>query len=255
MRNMKEYAQTLGYSDLKLFAKKIGIKGITKLNSKEELLEVVNNVLLKRFVEIDVTLGKPGKEGVAKIVWDQKDRVHRVKKQFRPAKSGNTLKKEAELQKLASQYGISPKVFEIDTNSKHIIMEKMECGTMMDIIVKNENSGKPLLTVSQQKELLALFKKLDDTHIFHGDPNPLNFMRFPKDYPDERLVGRFGLIDYGFGKMIKPGEYKEYSGRPNESLMTVGLLVIFKKRGYKASRFPILFNSVNKAIRVQFEFE
>jgi tRNA A-37 threonylcarbamoyl transferase component Bud32 len=252
MRNMKEYVNTLSCSELKVFAKKIGVKGITKLD-KQELLDLVYKVISNRFVSLGMTSGKPGKEGIAKIVWDQKDKIHRIKKQFKNTKSGNTLTKEAEIQKLASVHGISPEIFEIDVSKKHIIMEKMDSSTLIDIIIKNEKAKKPLLSVSQQRELLALFKKLDEVGIFHGDPNPLNFMRFPLEYHKKSVAGKMGLIDYGFGKIIKSGDYKEYFGKPNESLMVVGLFIILKKRGYKASNFPLLFNSINKAIRVQFE--
>jgi tRNA A-37 threonylcarbamoyl transferase component Bud32 len=255
MRNMQEFADSLNQTQLKGFAKKIGVKGYSKADNTK-LKELVDDVLSQRFVEIDEKLGKPGKEGIAKIVWDQKDRIHRVKKQFRSAKSGNTLTKEGTLQNKASEHGISPKVLEIDVERKHLIMEKMHPRTLMDIISENNKSGKELLTTKQQNEILDLFRKLDKAGIFHGDPNPLNFLRFPPEYPNKKLVGKFGMIDYGFGKFIEGAkELKMYNGKPNEMLMTVGLLVILKKRGYEASRFPVLFNSVSKAARVQFELK
>lgn len=256
MRNMRDYVKDIdSLQDLKDFAKKLGMKGYSKL-SKEELREAIYIVLEDRFVEIGKTLGQPGKEGVAKLVWDQRDRVHRIKKQFRSTKSRNTLEKEANLQKAASTYGISPRVLEINTDKKFIVMEKMGSKTLVDIIRENKAQNKPLLSNEQQYEILGLFKRLDTIGIFHGDPNPYNFLKFPIDYHTKELRGKFGLIDYGFGKLIKgASELKVYNGKPNISLMTVGLLVLLKKKGFKASEFLVLYTSVNPVARVQFELE
>ena len=89
---------------------------------------------------------------------------------------------------------------------------------------------------------------MDDIGVFHGDPNPLNIMRFN--------TRRWGMIDFGFAKPIKGArELKMYEGRPNQSLMTVGLLVLLKKRKIDVNNFQILLNSVPKAARLQFDLE
>ena len=254
MRNMKEYANTLDHKGLKEFAKKMGMRGYSKQTSKELLETITSKLESDRFIEVGVILGKPGKEGTAKVVWDQKDRIHRVKKQFRKTKSGNTLTKEAELQNLGNEYGLSPKVLEINADEKYIIMEMMEPKTLIDVIAENKKNGRPLLSNSNQREIIELFKKLDNSGIFHGDPNPLNFMKFPSNYKNKRLAGKFGLIDYGFGKMIKGSQdLVIYSGKPNQSLMTVGLLVILKKRGFTPSSFTVLYDNISKAVKVQFD--
>ena len=265
MRNMWDYANTLNYEQLEVFAKSICVK-ITKGSNKAEILELVKTKLKDRFIELcnvnsdgkveAKILGKKGKEGIAKVVWDQRDKVHRVKKQFRKAKSANTLTREGQLQTLASSHGISPKVYEINVDDKYIVMEMMEKKTLIDIILKNKEAGRQLLSNKEQMELIDLFKRLDSIGLFHGDPNPYNFLKFPNDYHDKKVAGKFGIIDYGFGKMSENArELKLYNGKPNESLMLVGLLVILKKKGYTPSDFSVLFKNINTAVRVQFDLK
>ena len=68
------------------------------------------------------------------------------------------------------------------------------------------------LTRKQQEDLVKIYKKLDDTGVFHGDSNILNYM-----YKDRRLH----IIDFGMSspidkKLIKKLHFCSYSYRPDK---------------------------------------
>ena len=67
-------------------------------------------------------------------------------------------------------------------------MDKLD-KNLFDIL--KENKGK--LSLKTQKRMIEIFKKLDEIGVYHGDPNPLNFME--KD-------GELYIIDFGFGSKI-----------------------------------------------------
>ena len=85
-------------------------------------------------------------------------------KTFKKNKSSSKLKKEAKLQEMASEYSIAPKVIEIDTVSKYIVMEKLDIH-LLDVIKKQKRD----ITKSQQKQIINIFKCLDKAKVFHGD--------------------------------------------------------------------------------------
>lgn len=240
--------KTLDTVELRGVAELVGIKKFKSL-PRDELIDALKNKLNERFVPKGTTLGKPGKEGTAHVVWDRQDQVERVKKQFRPRKSVNTLQKEATLQNAAAEAGISPKVYHTDSEQKFIVMEKMNI-TLIEKMKRQGNS----LTPTQQREILQLFEKLDNIGIFHGDPNPLNFMYYPYDHQDPSKRNRLGIIDYGFAKRIEGArELKVYNGHPNKTLMTIGLLVYLKKRNINTSAFGVLMDTIPPQAKEQFD--
>lgn len=132
-------------------------------------------------------LGVTGKEGTVYLVTI--DGKEYAKKEFKSSKSILRVKTEADFQKKAADVGVAPNVIEISTQRPpYIIMEKMDCN-VLDVI-KNQNGE---LTEDQQKNILSLYKRLDNIGILHNDSNPLNLMYSGKDWK---------LVDYGFSKKI-----------------------------------------------------
>jgi tRNA A-37 threonylcarbamoyl transferase component Bud32 len=171
-------------------------------------------------------LGKPGKEGVTFLV-RTKDGKEYAMKTFRKQKSSTTLRKEMELQKQASKYGIAPVVIGMDTISKYIVMEKMD-KHLLDIMKKQEGDLKKI----QQYSLLKIFRKLDEAGIFHGDANLLNYM-----YKGRQLY----IIDFGMAKPITPHLTKKLStDKPNMSIMLLGLVLKLKDMNCPKSSYKYL---------------
>lgn len=146
---------------------------------------------------------------------------------FKKTKSSDKFKKEVEFLRKASYNDISPKIIyptKTQINKKDfdkiIIMELLDINLMQYLEKQNG-----LLSGSKQKEIIELFKKLDELGISHGDPNPLNILL------DKN--GSFMLIDYGFSKDITDDEIKKMNKNGldvnkknvNKRLMTFGLLL------------------------------
>jgi tRNA A-37 threonylcarbamoyl transferase component Bud32 len=120
-------------------------------------------------------------------------------------------------------------VKEFNLNSKYIIMDVIDGESMYARMKKKQ--GK--LSVKQQKELLAIFSKLDTLDIFHKDPNPLNFL-FDTD---DKLF----IIDFGFAEKSNAARHGD---APNMDQMTLGLLIKFK------TLFPrVTYNTMKKKLK------
>lgn len=161
-------------------------------------------------------LGRKGKEGTVYLTvdMDNPDKFY-AKKQFKMAKSSLKIEKEAGFQKIAAEAGISPKIVDVNLKEKFIVMEKLD-KTLYEILKQQQC----ILTVDQQKQILDLYKKLDEVGIFMNDANPLNIME--KD-------GRLYIIDFGFAKYTSHKDLKKYRN-PNYQLMPVALLSWVKNK-------------------------
>ena len=160
-------------------------------------------------------LGDKGKDGLVYLV--ERDNKQYAMKTFRENRSSALIKKEAELQRKASEVGISPGVIGVDTVFNYIVMELMDTN-LLDIMKKqNKNIAK-----NYQLQLIRIFKKLDEIGIFHSDPNPLNFM-----VKNRKMY----VIDFGFAKNIDKNVIKKYGMTPNLSLMTLGFILKLKDLG------------------------
>lgn len=159
-------------------------------------------------------LGQCGKEGVTYLVIDRNDREYAMKT-FRKSKSSTALRREYALQRLASKKGIAPRVFNYDTVSKYIVMEKMD-GHLHEEIKKQQG----ILFKYQQLRIIKIFTILDNIKVFHNDSNICNYMLKGKE---------IYLIDYGFSKEITPCVVKSLeTERPNMTLMLLGLVIKLK---------------------------
>ncbi len=210
--------------ELKQMAEKMGLQA---RRSKAEMIKDISDAFaeyeeykkdkIDKYVRYN-QLGEKGKEGTTYLVCDTNGKKYAMKT-FRKGKSSATLQREAFLQKKAAKIGVAPRVYDYDTVSKYIVMEKMD----KHLFTK----GNMELTKEDQFRLLEIFRKLDEIGVFHNDINPLNFMvKRNKIY----------LIDYGFSKEITPELIKKLKTKhPNFKLMTVGL--VLKLKGGNASPY------------------
>lgn len=159
-------------------------------------------------------LGREGKDGRTFLALDSNKKQVAVKI-FKKTKSSSSIEREAKLQIIASKYGISPKVIEYDGDAKYIAMELLDIN-LYDTFCEQDGQ----LTTEQQREIVRLFKKLDKCKIFHGDPNPLNFMK--KD-------NKWYIIDFGMARKIDEKICFRYSETPNMKYMTLGFLLQLRR--------------------------
>ena len=155
-------------------------------------------------------LGEKGKEGTTYLVKDKYGKEYAMKT-FNKKKSPKTLKNEYLLQKKASGKNITPRVYTYDPVSKYIVMDKMDKHLYDDI----KKTG--IISKKQQLRILEIFEKLDESNVFHGDANLLNYM-----VKNEQIY----IIDFGFSKEITPKLIKQLeTNRPNYHLMTIGFIL------------------------------
>jgi tRNA A-37 threonylcarbamoyl transferase component Bud32 len=185
-------------------------------------------------------LGERGKEGTTYLV-TTRDGTEYAMKTFRKQKSSATLRKEADLQKLAADLGASPNVVDIDTVSKYIVMEKMDS----HLLHAMENQG-GTLTRQQQKQIVNIYKKLDKAGVFHGDANLLNYM-----YKDGKLY----IIDFGMAREITTALTKKLgTNNPNMRIMTLGLALKLRDLKCPPSSYEHIIKYLSDEQRLQFGF-
>ena len=176
-------------------------------------------------------LGEKGKEGTTFLV-KTKDGNEYAMKTFRKTKSSDRLRKEAQLQEKASEFNISPKIIEIDTVSKYIVMEKMD-EHLIDKMKKQDGN----LTEKQQKQIIKIFKLLDTAKIFHADSNILNYM-----FKGKKLY----VIDFGMSQLIDEKLIKKLGiDTPNLTLMNLGFILKLKELKCPASSYSHLITFVS----------
>jgi tRNA A-37 threonylcarbamoyl transferase component Bud32 len=185
-------------------------------------------------------LGEKGKEGTTFLV-TTKDGTEYAMKTFRKQKSSANLRKEAELQKMAADFGISPNVIDIDTVSKYIVMEKMD-KHLVDLMKQQDGC----LTKQQQKHIINIYKKLDKAGVFHGDANLLNYM-----YKGNKLY----IIDFGLAKEITTSLVKKLgTDTPNIQIMTLGMALKLRDLKCHPSSYSYIVKNLTDDQRVQFNF-
>jgi len=224
-------SEKLNIKEMKKLAAKMGIltDGLSKATLSYELGKCTKrkNHMGDGYVFVR-KLGMTGRDGNVSCV-NYKNRRQYAKKQFRKNRSTKAIKMEAMLQQKAAKSGLSPTVKEFNLNSKYIIMDVVD-GESMYARMKTKK-GK--LSVNQQKELLAIFSKLDTLGIFHKDPNPLNFL-FDSD-------NKLFIIDFGFAEKSNSSRHGD---APNMDQMTLGLLIKFK------TLFPgVSYNTMKKTLK------
>lgn len=232
------YLRNLSFNSLKNVAEDMGISIPKKKN------ELIDNILicfkqyedykkdkLDKYKKLE-QIGNTGKEGVTYLVKTNGGRYFAMKT-FKKTKSSERLRQEADLQQIASKFGIAPKVIDIDTVSKYIVMEKMD-KHLVDVM-KEQNGD---LTEEQQKQIIHIFKKLDEAKVFHGDSNILNYM-----YKKNKLY----MIDFGMSKKIDDKLIKKLkTNTPNMSLMNLGFILKLKELDCPPSSYTYLMTFVSE---------
>lgn len=156
-------------------------------------------------------LGEKGKEGTTYLVVTADGKEYAMKT-FRKQKSSVTLRREANLQKMAADAGVAPNVIDIDTVSKYIVMEKMD-SHLYDLLKKQ----KGVLLKKYQKQIIYIYKKLDQARVFHGDVNLMNYML---------KGGKLYIIDFGMAKETTLLLTKKLgTSTPNINIMTLGMIL------------------------------
>jgi serine/threonine protein kinase len=199
----------MNFNELKKLAKKEGIitKGLSKNTLTIELKNKINGTNSDPYTIVK-QLGSKGKDANVYLVRNSKGKLY-ASKQFRKNKNISTIKKEVDMQKIAASIKLSPKIIEYDLNKKYIIMQALD-KNLFDLMKKK--NGK--ISQKYQKEMLKIFKTLDQIGIFHKDPSPLNFMLDSKD--------DLYIIDFGMASNIN----KQKDGNnPNYDQMTLGMLL------------------------------
>jgi tRNA A-37 threonylcarbamoyl transferase component Bud32 len=175
-------------------------------------------------------LGFKGKEGTTFLVKDKQNKEYAMKT-FRNNKSSDKLKQEFEFQSQVCKKGICPEVYDFDTVSKYIVMEKME-SHFYDNLMKN----KGVISQKQQIRFLEIFNILDENKIFHNDANLYNFM-----IKNKQLY----IIDFGLAKEITPKLIKKLgTSRPNFKLMSIAMILKFKDLGIPIESYSYILNQM-----------
>jgi tRNA A-37 threonylcarbamoyl transferase component Bud32 len=160
-------------------------------------------------------LGSVGKEGTTFLVEDINGEQYAMKT-FSKQKSNKNLLNESEYQKQVASYGIAPNIKYVDETNKYIVMEKLD-KNLFDIIKKHNGE----IPETIQRKIIKLIKKMDETGIFHGDPNPANFMM---------KGNNMYMIDFGFARKIDDKLIRKYeTNQPNQKFMILGLILKLKE--------------------------
>ena len=160
-------------------------------------------------------LGSVGKEGTTFLVEDRNGEQYAMKT-FSKQKSNKNLLNESEYQKQVASHGIAPNIKYVDETNKYIVMEKLD-KNLFDIIKKHDGE----IPETIQRKIIKLIKKMDETGIFHGDPNPANFMM---------KGNNMYMIDFGFARKIDDKLIRKYeTNQPNQKFMILGLILKLKE--------------------------
>lgn len=186
-------------------------------------------------------LGEKGKEGTTYLV-KTIDGNEYAMKTFKKTKSSDRLRKEAYLQEKASEFNITPKIIEIDTISKYIVMEKLD-EHLLDKMKKQDGN----LTENQQKQIIKIFKFLDKAKVFHADSNILNYM-----FKGKKLY----IIDFGMSQLIDEKLIKKLGiDTPNLTLMNLGFILKLKELKCPPSSYSYLITFISNKDKSKYGLE
>lgn len=226
-------------TELREIAEKMDILSSTNLSRKELVGEIIKCFRKYEDYKKDIIskydcegkIGNSGKDGITYLV--KKNGIEYAMKTFRNRKSVNNIKKESQFQEIASKVGISPKIYEVNLVDNYIVMDKMD-RHLFDVI--KEQGG--ILSEMQQRQIINIFKKLDEIKIFHGDSNILNYMC------KGQLIY---MIDYGMSKAIDTKLVKKLgTDKPNYELMNIGFILKLKELKFDKKSYNYLMQHVSK---------
>lgn len=181
-------------------------------------------------LELSEQLGKAGKEGITLLgtlaerfsgaCYDVPVRLSKGQqvavKTFKKTKSLARIDKEASLQQLCALADVSPVVYGVDTENKHIVMEMMA-----SLPVETYSEG--TLPDALQYQICALMHRMDNAKVMHADMNARNVML--------NHAGRPYMIDFGFAKKIDAKILRKFGPHPNVKVTLWGLVRGFRRSG------------------------
>jgi len=198
---------------------------------------IIDNILDRRKEQYIIInqLGDAGKD--AKTYRVKLGRKQYAMKQFKPRKSVKKIEDEVELQLIAAKAKISPVILEVNEKYKYIVMEKLD-KHLIDIHDEKK------ISLDHQKQLIKIYKILDEQGIFHGDPNPLNYMIKNK---------KLHVIDFGMSKKIDSKlEKKLNTNQPNLTIMTLAMVLKLKAMNYPKDSYSYLLSHIPVETRDKF---
>ena len=133
----------------------------------------------------------------------------------------------------------APQVYDVNTDDKFIVMEKMDKHLIE--VMKKQNGN---LTKKQQLDIIKIYKKLDEANVFHGDLNILNYM-----YKNRKLY----IIDFGMYSYIDDCLKKKLeTDTSNLTLMTIAMIIKLKELYCPSDSYTYLTSSFQKYFRFFF---
>jgi hypothetical protein len=179
-------------------------------------------------------IGNVGKEGITYLVKRNNDGSEFAMKTFKKTKSSKNILIESELQNIASKSGVCPKIIDVNVDEKFIVMEKLD--THLYDIMKKQNGD---ISKKHQEQIIDIFKKLDQTKVFHADSNILNYM-----LKNNKLY----IIDFGMSRKIDEKLVKKLGDEsPNLTFMTLGFVLKLKELKCPPSAYSYLLNFISEA--------
>lgn len=224
---------------LKDIANELKIKYTGSKTDMINFIRAERDILYKRHEQ----LGDSGKDATTFLVKvknnDDTESLYAMKS-FKAKKSGDRILREAEIQRMLSTHGICPRVIDVETTlkSKYIVMEKLD-RHLIDV------NGEKKVPLTYQKQLVKLYKSMDELGIFHGDANPLNYMI---------KKSKLYVIDFGMSKDINPALLKKLkTDKPNLHIMTLGMILKLKNMDYPKESYEFLVKQLTDEQRKDFD--
>lgn len=186
------------------------------------------------------TVGNEGKEGIAFLVKNRKNQEYVMKQFKKKNKAASSIRREALLQQRAARMGIAPFIVDINIVDKYIVMDKMDTH-LIDIITKQKGHLKKY----QQKQIIEIYKKLDECKVFHGDANILNYM-----FSGKNLY----VIDFGMSQEINKSLIQKLGTEtPNIRLMTLALVLKLRGLNCRPSAYSYLLKFISPEDQEQYD--
>ena len=118
-------------------------------------------------------------------------------------------------------------------------MERMD-EHLFDVMKRQKGN----LTEFQQKQLMDIFIKLDESNVFHGDSNILNYM-----LKNDKIY----IIDFGMSKLIDLKFKKKLKEeRPNYTLMNLGFIIKLKELKCPETAYSYLISFVSEENKIKY---
>ena len=179
--------------------------------------------LTRSDIEASQTSGKSGKEGTVHVVRGASGTSYAIKL-FKRRKSPQNIRQEAELQDIAAEAGVTPRVLCCNLTEKFIAMELL-CETYVEWARRN---GVVDMSEEHEKRLMHICDCLDEVGVVQNDGNPLNLM--------VDGAGKLFVVDFGFAKRVNAEILRVRGNSPNTDLTLWDFQRRLPRYGIRAAR-------------------